>query len=233
MHRIRKPASTESAPLSRSSLLFEERLQTFAVLSGVGKEKGYEEMRGKKKQARSAPLFGADECGFLFRLLGARNARAADSHHHFRVLAPLRSAQISPTSRDAREHKRNAKKQKCLPNIGAHLTDLLVLVHHRVVDGRHIALSPLRLLSEKQICVEFFTLSLSLLEGAKGSKKTKNDRETLLSSLSKRKKKKKKKKKSENDLTTKARNLSTTTSSTLARARKQTNKQTNKSLSNL
>jgi len=76
--------------------------------------------------------------------------------------------------------KKRKKAKKSLPNIGAHLTDLLVLVHHRVVDGRHIALSPLRLLSEKQICVEFFTLSLSLLEGAKGSKKTKNDRETLL-----------------------------------------------------
>jgi len=232
VHRIRKPASTESAPLSRSSLLFEERLQTFAVLSGVGKEKGYEETRGKNKQARSAPLFGADECGFLFRLLGARNACAADSHHHFRVLAPLRSAQISPTSRDARSAKETQKSKKCLPNIGAHLTDLLVLVHHRVVDGRHIALSPPRLLSEKQICVEFFTLSLSLLEGAKGSKKTKNDRETLLSSLSKRKKKKKKKKKKSEKRRRRRREIYQPLLAVhmRARANKQTNKQTNLSL---
>lgn len=97
--RIRKPASTESAPLEIVS-----PIANFCGSIRRRERKRYEEMRGKKTGALLA-VVSADECGFLFRL-GARNARAcaADSHHHFRV-APLRSAQISPTS-----HKRNSKK---------------------------------------------------------------------------------------------------------------------------
>ena len=68
--RIRKPASTESAPTPE--IVFKERLRTFAVLSDVGKEKHIKRCAQKETGAQIA--VAADECGFLFRL-GARNAR--------------------------------------------------------------------------------------------------------------------------------------------------------------
>jgi hypothetical protein len=99
----------------------------------------------------------------------------------------FRSAQIFPTN--VTKTKRNNAKSKNL-NV-AHLTDLLVLVHHRVVDGgRHLrsfSSSAFTLSSsssfkkggnrEKQICVEkilfFCSLSLSLRECSKRKKERK------------------------------------------------------------
>jgi hypothetical protein len=147
----------------------------------------------------------------------------------------FRSAQIFPTN--VTKPKRNNAKSKNL-NV-AHLTDLLVLVHHRVVDGgRHLrsfSSSAFTLSSsssfkkggnrEKQICVEkffFFALSLSLSERVRKEKKReKHERRKEEEDWKKKKKKKKAK-----TTTTKARNLLTTTSSTPARARAETNKQT-------
>ena len=169
----------------------------------------------------------------------ARETRVPQTATTTSVFWPLSDRRKFP-QRHADAHnstKETQKSKRSLPNIGAHLTDLLVLVHHRVVDGRHIALSPpLRLLSEKQICVEFFTLSLSLSprggEGFEKNKKRPRDAFVYRFRNGRRRRRRRRKKKRKTT-TTKARNLSTTTSSTHARARKQTNKQTNKSLSNL
>ena len=68
------------------------------------------------------------------------------------------------------------------------------------------------------------SLSLSLREGSKRKKERKTR-------ATKRRRRRRRKKKAKTTTTTKARNLLTTTSSTPARARAQTNKQTNKQIS--
>ena len=119
----------------------------------------------------------------------------------------FRSAQIFPTNVTKRKESKNL-------NV-AHLTDLLVLVHHRVVDGgRHLrsfSSSAFTLSSssssssfkkggnrEKQICVEkFFLLSLSLSLSPRGFENKKRERNT--SDEKKKKTGRRRRKKREND----------------------------------
>jgi len=111
VHRIRKPASTESAPLLRSSLLFKERLQTFAVLSGVGKEKDTKICAGKKTGAQCA-VVRCRRVRFPLSIIGREKRARCRQPPPLPCFGPSPIGANFPNVTRRTQRKRNSKKQK-------------------------------------------------------------------------------------------------------------------------